>query len=159
DGLSIAWAVAEHIAAKIGCKTLFATHYHELTELSEKAEGIKNCCIKVQENPDGVLFLRKIVPGSADKSYGIEVAKLAGFPQEVVRRAENLLTVLEEKEHRLGKTGRVVQEEASVNERVNLFNYKAKTLLDQLKDLPVDEMTPIEALNYLNEIKKKAKES
>ena len=97
DGLSIAWSVVEYISnkAKIGAKTLFATHYHELTELEGKIKGVQNYCIAVKENDGNLVFLRKIIPGGADKSYGIAVAKLAGVPEEVTDRAEQIVERLE----------------------------------------------------------------
>ena len=98
DGLSIAWSVVEYIAdkKKIGARTLFATHYHELTELEEKLEGVKNYCIVAKKREDDVVFLRKIVRGGADESYGVEVAKLAGIPDDVIKRAKTILKALEE---------------------------------------------------------------
>ena len=107
DGLSIAWAVAEYIAdkEKIGCKTLFATHYHELLQLEEKVEGIKNLHVEVKEKGEDIIFLRKIVDGGTDESYGIHVAKLAGVPNTVVNRANKILRSLE-------KGGVKVKEEA-----------------------------------------------
>ena len=98
DGLSIAWAVVEHIVNKknIGAKTLFATHYHELTELEGKLEGVQNCCIAVKEDGEDIVFLRKIVKGGADKSYGIQVAKLAGVPDRVLERAREIARKLEQ---------------------------------------------------------------
>ncbi|MEG0371924.1 MAG: DNA mismatch repair protein MutS, partial [Clostridium sp.] len=96
DGLSIAWAVVDYIGKKIGCKTLFATHYHELTELESKISGVKNYCISVKEHGDDIIFLRKIIPGGADKSYGVQVAKLAGLPNEVIDLSRAILKRLEE---------------------------------------------------------------
>ncbi len=157
DGLSIAWAVAEHLAdsAKVGCKTLFATHYHELTELEKMMDGVRNYCIKVQEREEGVIFLRKIVPGSADKSYGIEVAKLAGLPQGVIQRANELLLVMEEKEVRIKRSKKTQETVSEDKDRLNLFNYKDKLVIEELETLPIEEMTPIEAMNYLNALKKR----
>ena len=96
DGLAIAWAVVEHISdpAILGAKTLFATHYHELTELEGKLDGVRNFCIAVKEQGDGIVFLRKIIPGGADKSYGIQVAKLAGVPDAVTERAGEIVEEL-----------------------------------------------------------------
>lgn len=157
DGLSIAWAVAEYLTdtSKIGCKTLFATHYHELTELEEMIEGVRNYCIKVQEREEGVVFLRKIVHGSADKSYGIEVAKLAGLPVEAIERANEILLVMEEKEVRIKRSKKSNDIPSGDKDRLNLFNYKDKLVIEELESLPIEEMTPIEAMNYLNALKKR----
>ncbi|QSX08898.1 DNA mismatch repair protein MutS [Alkalibacter rhizosphaerae] len=158
DGLSIAWAVVEHLVDHVGCKTFFATHYHELTEMEEVKEGVRNYCIKVQERETGVLFLRKIVSGSADKSYGIEVAKLAGLPEPVIRRANELLVVLEQKEDKVKKSKSLAQTLPIVEDRVNLFNYKDKQIIEELDQLPLDEMTPMESMNYLYALKKRVTE-
>lgn len=99
DGLSIAWSVAEHLHDEIGARTLFATHYHELTELSQSREGVQNYNVAVREWNDQIIFLRKIVPGSADKSYGIQVARLAGLPPEIIGRAREILEQLEAENH------------------------------------------------------------
>lgn len=97
DGLSIAWAVAEHLHDEIGCRTLFATHYHELTSLAESKKGVGNANVAVREQNDKIIFLRKIVEGSADRSYGIQVARLAGLPLEIIERSKSILAHLEEK--------------------------------------------------------------
>jgi DNA mismatch repair protein MutS len=154
DGLSIAWAVVEYLADRVGCKTFFATHYHELTEMEEVKEGVRNYCIKVQERETGVLFLRKIIPGSADKSYGIEVAKLAGLPEEVIWRANGLLQVLEQKEEKVKKSKDLASAPIP-SDRVNLFNYQDKQIIEELNGLPLDEMTPMESMNYLYALKKR----
>ncbi len=156
DGLSIAWSVAEYIHDKeiIGGKALFATHYHELTQLEALLEGVKNYCIKVQENQDGVIFLRKIIPGSADQSYGIEVAKLAGLPEQVITRAREILMGLESSEDAkvpLRKTKELQHPKAEVN----LFNYQDKQIIEDLKALPIEDMSPIEVMNYVYNLKKK----
>jgi DNA mismatch repair protein MutS len=95
DGLSLAWAITEYLHDRIRCRALFATHYHELARLAERLDGLRNCNVQVQEGPDGIVFLHKIAPGSADRSYGIHVARLAGVPREVVERAEQVLGDLE----------------------------------------------------------------
>lgn len=158
DGLSIAWAVAEYLLERVGCKTFFATHYHELTEMEEIKDKVLNYCIKVQERENGVLFLRKIVPGSADKSYGIEVARLAGLPEPVLQRANQMLDILEEKEENVKKNKGSLNRQIAVTERVNLFNYRDKQLIEELERLPLDEMTPMEAMNYLYALKKRLQE-
>ncbi|NTW71299.1 MAG: DNA mismatch repair protein MutS [Eubacteriaceae bacterium] len=159
DGLSIAWSVAEFLADQesMGCRTLFATHYHELTELEEVINGVRNYCIKVQEREEGVIFLRKIAAGSADKSYGIEVAKLAGLPGGVIKRAKELLLVLEEKENRIRKVKKDKTADIQTEDRVNLFNYQDKLIMEEINNLPLEEMTPMEAMNYLNDLKKRLK--
>ena len=103
DGISLAWAVVEHLHAKIGCRTLFATHYHELTDLALTLPNVKNFSVLVKERGESITFLRKIVPGAADKSYGIQVARLAGLPNAVIERANDILNNLEEGE--FGETG------------------------------------------------------
>ena len=108
DGLSIAWAVAEHLNDKIGCRTLFATHYHELTALSESRAGVGNANVAVREHNDKIIFLRKIVEGSADRSYGIQVARLAGLPPEIIKRSKSILAHLE-------KTSARPEEEKNTN--------------------------------------------
>ena len=152
DGLSIAWAVAEYIAdkAKIGCKTLFATHYHELIALEEKIEGIKNYSVAVKEKGEDVIFLRKIIEGGTDESYGIHVAKLAGVPKQVVTRANKILNSLE-------KSGVKVKEEKESKKQVegqlDLFNIRLADLAAELDKINVNELTPIEALNTLVKMK------
>lgn len=156
DGLSIAWSVAEYIHDKeiIGGKALFATHYHELTQLEALLEGVKNYCIKVQENQDGVIFLRKIIPGSADQSYGIEVAKLAGLPEQVITRAREILMGLESSED-AKVPPRKTKEPQHPKAEVNLFNYQDKQIIEDLKALPIEDMSPIEVMNYVYNLRKK----
>lgn len=156
DGLSIAWSVAEYIHDKeiIGAKALFATHYHELTQLETLLEGVKNYCIKVQENESGVIFLRKIIPGSADQSYGIEVAQLAGLPEEVITRARQILVGLESSED-AKVPQRKTKELQHPKAEVNLFNYQDKQIIEELKALPIEDMSPIEVMNYIYNLRKK----
>lgn len=156
DGLSIAWSVVEYLADKnkAGCKTLFATHYHELTQLENLITGVKNYSIKVQESQEGVIFLRKIIPGGADQSYGIEVAKLAGFPQEVIVRAREILSVLEQDESGFKNIKQSSTKDIEMDS-VNLFNYQDKQIIDELKQMPIEEMTPMEVMNYIFNLKKK----
>ena len=152
DGLSIAWAVAEYIAdkEKIGCKTLFATHYHELLQLEETVEGIKNYSVAVKEKGEDVIFLRKIVEGGTDESYGIHVAKLAGVPRTVVTRANKILRSLE-------RGGVKVKEEKEAKKQVegqfDLFDVKFADISHELDKINVNELTPIEALNTLVKLK------
>lgn len=156
DGLSIAWAVAEYIAdkEKIGCKTLFATHYHELIELEEKIEGIKNYSIAVKEKGEDIIFLRKIVEGGTDESYGIHVAKLAGVPNTVVTRANKILRSLE-------KGGVKVKEDKEDKKQVagqfDFFNIKLADIASELDKVNLNELTPIDALNVLVKMKEKMK--
>lgn len=158
DGLSIAWAVAEFVAdkKKIGAKTLFATHYHEMTELEESAEGIKNYCVAVKKRGDDVTFLRKIIRGCADGSYGIEVAALAGVPKEVLSRAKQILKGLEENgdapEAKKNKNAL-----SSAEGQMSLESFETNEIIAELADMDVTTYTPIEALNKLYELSGKAK--
>lgn len=161
DGLSIAWAVVEYIAdkKKIGARTLFATHYHELTELEEKMEGIKNYCIVAKKRDDDIVFLRKIVRGGADESYGIEVAKLAGVPDGVIKRAKVILSALEEK-GTVQVKGKIKKEPVPEIDSVQFdFSEQPKNLLiEEIKKIDINVLSPIEAMNKLFELKKKADE-
>ena len=158
DGLAIAWAVAEYIADtnNIGCKTLFATHYHELTSLEEKLEGVKNYQIAVKEKGEDVIFLRKIIPGGTDESYGIHVAKLAGAPKKMLTRANEILKTLEKKVKIKEK-----QEEKEMKKQVtgqlDMYNYKLADIASELDKINVNELTPIDALNTIVKIKEKLK--
>ena len=158
DGLSIAWAVAEYIAnkEKCGAKTLFATHYHELIELADKQEGIKNYSIAVKEKGEDIIFLRKIVEGGTDESYGIHVARLAGVPKVVTKRADEILTSLERKSMLSGKK----QEKESkkvVEGQFDMFNFKLAEIAHEIDKIDLNELTPIDALNTLVKIKEKMK--
>ena len=152
DGLSIAWAVAEYIAdeEKIGCKTLFATHYHELLQLEEKVPGIKNYQVAVKEKGEDIIFLRKIIEGGTDESYGIHVAKLAGVPRSVVTRANKIL-------HSLEKGGVKVKEEKEDKKQVagqfDIFNMQLADITHELDKININELTPIDALNTLVKLK------
>ena len=156
DGLSIAWAVAEYVAdkEKIGCKTLFATHYHELLQLEEKVDGIKNYQVAVKEKGEDIIFLRKILEGGTDESYGIHVAKLAGVPRSVVTRANKILRSLE-------KGGVKVKEEKEDKKQVDgqfdLFNIKLADISHELDKININELTPIDALNTLVKLKEMIK--
>jgi len=155
DGVSIAWAIMEFIHDKVGAKTIFATHYHELIELADKLEKARNFSVTVRENEkEGVVFLYKIVEGGVDKSYGIEVAKLAGLPVDVVSRARGALTELENKH--IQKT-RVHKDQIELVEdrEHSKINQKNQEVLSELKDLDVNNMTPVEAIQKLSEIKKR----
>ena len=156
DGLSIAWAVAEYIAdkEKCGAKTLFATHYHELTDLENKLEGVKNYSIAVKEKGEDIIFLRKIVPGGTDESYGVHVAKLAGVPQVVTKRANEILRSLERKNILSGK---VVEKESKkvVAGQLDMGNYKLAEIAQELDKVDLNQLTPIDALNTLVKMKEK----
>jgi len=150
DGMSIARAVLEYVAdkKKLGARTMFATHYHELTELSEILEGVKNYATAVKKRGDDITFLRRIVPGGADDSYGIEVAKLAGVPEPVIRRAKEILKSLES-----GGTVRVTGRKRPETPQVSLTDFGAVELVSRIRRLNLDEMSPMQALNLLYELK------
>ena len=156
DGISIAWAVAEHIR-KIGARTLFATHYHELAELADSMPGVKNLSVAVREWNDEIIFLRKIVEGGADKSYGIQVARLAGLPREVITRAGEILTQLEANEIDADGHPKLKASGAQAQPvyQLNLFSPYTSEVEDELKKLDVNSMTPVEALNKIAEWRKK----
>ena len=158
DGLSIAWAVAEYIAdkEKCGAKTLFATHYHELTELENKLEGIKNYSIAVKEKGEDIIFLRKIVQGGTDESYGIHVARLAGVPKIVTKKANEILRSLERKNILTGKKEEK-QDKKQVEGQFDLYNYKLAEIAHEIDKINLNELTPIDALNTLVRIKEKMK--
>ncbi len=150
DGLAIAWAVVEFIHQRLRAKTLFATHYHELTELAELLAGVKNLHVSVKEAGDQIVFLRKVEPGRADRSYGIEVARLAGLPLPLVERARAVLERHEEKEH-------TVTEELSPGAapmQISIFTPMDHGVVERLRGLNLDELRPLDALNLLAEIKK-----
>ncbi len=154
DGLSIAWAVAEFIAdkEKCGAKTLFATHYHELTELEEKLDGIKNYSIAVKEKGEDIIFLRKIVRGGTDESYGIHVARLAGVPKAVTQKANEILKSLERKNI---LTNKKIENKKQVEGQFDMFNYKIAEIAHEIDKINLNELTPIDALNTLVKIKEK----
>ena len=156
DGLSIAWAVAEYIAdkEKCGAKTLFATHYHELTGLEEKLEGVKNYNIAVKEKGEDIIFLRKIVSGGTDESYGIHVARLAGVPKAVTQKADEILRSLERKNILSGKKQ---ESKKQVEGQFDMFNYKLAEIAHEVDKINLNELTPIDALNTLVKIKEKLK--
>ncbi|MDH4227330.1 MAG: DNA mismatch repair protein MutS [Deltaproteobacteria bacterium] len=155
DGLSIAWAVAEHLhdSVSLGCKTLFATHYHELTELSLTKERVKNYNMAIKEWGDKITFLRRVVPGGASKSYGIQVAKLAGLPKEVIARAKEILRNIENGELNSSGSPRIAGKDDARQGNLPLSYKKTDALKERLKAVDADLITPIEALNILNELK------
>ena len=156
DGLSIAWAVASYIAdkEKCGAKTLFATHYHELTELETKVEGIKNYSIAVKEKGEDIIFLRKIIPGGTDESYGIHVAKLAGVPKQVVKDANSILKNLERKSILNSKNIEKENKKIATGQ-LDMYNYKLAEIAHEIDKINLNELTPIDALNTLVKIKEK----
>ena len=156
DGLSIAWAVVEYIAnkEKCGAKTLFATHYHELTELEAQIEGVKNYSIAVKEKGEDVIFLRKIVKGGTDESYGVHVARLAGVPKEVTKRANEILRGLERKSV-LGKKNLEKENKKVATGQLDMYNYKLAELAHEIDKINLNELTPIDALNILVKMKDK----
>ncbi|HET9281356.1 MAG TPA: DNA mismatch repair protein MutS [Candidatus Angelobacter sp.] len=153
DGLAIAWAVVEYIHSTSRAKTLFATHYHELTEL-DRLDGVKNFHVSVKENAGGIVFLRKVEPGRADRSYGIEVAKLAGLPAEVVVRAREVLHEHENAEHQATEHLSPGASEPEPQMQLTMFTPLSQKIVDRLKEADLNHLTPIEALNLLNELKK-----
>lgn len=155
DGLSIAWAVAEYVS-KLKSKTLFATHYHELVGLEGKIDGAKNYHITVKERGEDIIFLRKIVEGGTDESYGIHVAKLAGVPKEVTNRANEILFKLEKKNIMNGKA-ESKSEKAEKAGQLSMYNYKLAEIASELDGVHLDSITPIEALNILQKMKDKMK--
>ena len=172
DGLSIAWAVVEYISNSklLGAKTLFATHYHELTELEGKISNVNNYCIAVKEKGDDIVFLRKIVKGGADKSYGIQVAKLAGVPDLVISRAKEIVEELSDeditnrvseiaaKEHTAKKKSKAKKYDEVDMAQMSLFDtVKDDDVLDELKNIDVGNLTPIDALNTIYRLQNKLK--
>ena len=171
DGLSIAWAVVEYISDTklLGAKTLFATHYHELTELEGKLDGVNNYCIAVKENGDDIVFLRKIIPGGADKSYGIQVAKLAGLPDTVIERAKQIVEELSTND--IVETARNIAAQSGDNAakkpekldevdlgQMSLFDtVKNDDIIKELEELDITNITPMEALNKLDELQSKVR--
>jgi DNA mismatch repair protein MutS len=156
DGLSIAWAVVEHLQKHTRSRTLFATHYHELTELAELLPAVKNVHVSVKETPSEIIFLRHVEPGSADKSYGIEVARLAGLPRSVIERAREVLKRHEQSEHQLSEKlspGAADAGNTNGNQQV-LFTALDREVLEKLRGADLDQLKPLDALNLLAELKK-----
>jgi DNA mismatch repair protein MutS len=154
DGLAIAWAAIEYIHANTRAKTLFATHYHELTELAERLSGVKNFHVTVKESGGGIVFLRKVTEGAADKSYGIEVAKLAGLPADVIHRAREVLA-----EHETAERSAVTHLAKDVAKdqgpmQLTIFTPLSQKIVDRIKETDLNSISPLEALNLLHELKK-----
>jgi len=170
DGLSIAWAVIEHISNRkiLGAKTLFATHYHELTELEGKMNNVNNYCIAVKERGDDIVFLRKIIKGGADKSYGIQVAKLAGVPDMVIDRAKEIVEQLSDNDItekvqsiKIDNKGDAKSKKLPTYDEVDLAQMslfdtvKDEDVLKELKEIDVTNLTPLDALNTLYRLQNK----
>ena len=160
DGLAIAWAVIEFLHCHLRSKVLFATHYHELTELADLLPGVKNYHVSVKEVGQEIIFLRKVEPGAADKSYGIEVARLAGLPPSVLERARDILKKHEEGEHEISDqlTRSFKRKQTSLENQLNLFVLSDHEVLEELRQINPDELTPLQALQKLNEFKSKVEE-
>ncbi|MBW2592219.1 MAG: DNA mismatch repair protein MutS, partial [Deltaproteobacteria bacterium] len=163
DGLSIAWAVAEylHDLKDRGVKTLFATHYHELTELARSKVRVKNFNIAVKEWGHEIIFLRKLVNGGTNRSYGIQVARLSGMPDPVIQRARKILIDIEKQDHGLSISSDGLQKSESQEKRhvqLNLFRKPEQVLIEKLQQIDIAQTTPVNALNFLNELHEKAKE-
>lgn len=161
DGISIAWALTEYLHAHIGARTLFATHYHELNELAELYPRIRNYKVDVREYEDKVIFLHKVLPGFADHSYGIQVAQLAGLPEEVTDRAKTILKRLEETDLSMKGSGRkkvLSDSEEAAKVQMTLFEVKDDELRQLLREMNLDGMTPLDALHTLAKIQKRLKE-
>ncbi|MBI4909744.1 MAG: DNA mismatch repair protein MutS [Acidobacteria bacterium] len=157
DGMALAWAVIEYIHERIKAKTLFATHYHELTELADQLEGVVNLQVAVKESGDQIIFLRKVQPGSADKSYGIEVARLAALPGAVIERAREILSLHERTEHEM--SDELSHKPKPAPMQISLFEPVGYQIADRIRALKVDELRPIEALQLLAELQKELKRS
>ena len=160
DGLSIAWAVVEylHDLHNTGVKTLFATHYHELTDLARQKQRVKNYNIAVKEWNDEIIFLRKLVEGATNRSYGIQVARLAGIPGEVINRSKKILYRIENKEQDLTEALSNNETGKSGPQQMGLFGKKDHFFVEKLSKLDISKMTPLEALNCLNELRDRAKD-
>jgi DNA mismatch repair protein MutS len=158
DGMSLAWAIVEHLHNRLGARTLFATHYHELTLLSEHLPRIKNLRVSVRENPGGIVFLHGVEPGAANKSYGIEVAKLAGLPREVIARAREILAEHERSEARevALESGR---DTGGGSVQMTLFTPLSQRIVDQLQAVELNSLTPMEALSLLDRLQREIRET
>ena len=157
DGVAIAWAVTEHLHDRVGCKTMFATHYHELMQLPERLQHARNYNVAVRETGDTVVFLHRLEPGGTDRSYGIHVAQLAGLPGGVVRRAQEILRTLEG-EHRM--VPGAAPEPVRDPKQLGLFAEGAgpDPMVEELRLIDVNALTPLEALNRLAELKRRAED-
>ncbi|MEO8592578.1 MAG: DNA mismatch repair protein MutS [Candidatus Solibacter sp.] len=155
DGLALAWSVVEHVHARTRAKTLFATHYHELTELAEQLTGVRNLMVSVKEAGDHIIFLRKVEPGKADRSYGIEVARLAGLPMAVIERAREVLKLHERSEREV--SGELVKAEDHGPVQIQMFEPVGYGIAERIRSIKVDELRPIEALQLLHDLQQELK--
>lgn len=153
DGVSIAWAVSEHLHSRIGAKTIFATHYHELTQLADELPGVRNFNVAVEERAGTIRFLHRLRPGGADRSYGIEVGRLAGLPDAVLRRARALLAILEREQLAVALAGGTVRRPGAADAQLGLFGSVAEhPVVERLRTVDVNRVTPLEALALLAEL-------
>jgi len=156
DGISLAWSMTEYLHDQIKARTLFATHYHELTELTQTLKQTSNWNVAVHEQDGEIVFLHKIVEGSANKSYGIHVARLAGVPDQIIHRANQILSTLE-KDHIDAHSGKTTipprPQKQSSHQQLSLFGNTTHPVLDEIRDLNVDQMTPLAALEELYRIR------
>jgi DNA mismatch repair protein MutS len=161
DGVSIAWAVSEHLHERIGCKTVFATHYHELTQLADEFTSVRNYNVDVRESGDRILFLHRLKPGGADRSYGIEVGRLAGLPQPVIARARALLKLLEGEQivaALSGKAGIAARAPRTNGDQLGLFMTDVPhPVVERLREIDVNTLTPLEALALLAQLTQDAR--
>ncbi|HEY4837733.1 MAG TPA: hypothetical protein VIH72_03950, partial [Candidatus Acidoferrales bacterium] len=154
DGLSIAWAVVEHVQSETKARTLFATHYHELTELADLLPGVKNIHVAVRETPTGIVFLKHVEAGSANRSYGIEVARLAGLPRKVIERAREILLRHERSEHELSEKLSPGASNGAAPAQQPMFTPIDREVLESLRGADLDNLKPLDALNLLAQLKK-----
>jgi DNA mismatch repair protein MutS len=156
DGVAIAWAVTEHLHERVGCKTVFATHYHELTQLGDLLPRVRNMNVAVRESGDRIVFLRRLAEGGSDRSYGIQVARLAGLPEPLLARARELLVELEGTHsgggRGLGRSGRHRPASEPPPDQLSLFQPE-HPLLTRIRELPLEEMTPLQAMRTLAELR------
>jgi DNA mismatch repair protein MutS len=161
DGLSLAWAITEHLANETKCRCLVATHYHELTELAELLKGVRNYNVAVRQVPDGhrgeesIVFLHRIVEGGASESYGIHVARLAGVPKPVVKRSREILEELHKGFSRESRTPQLAKRKTRKDTQLMLFKDPAEEVYDALRDADPDQMTPLQALQRIKEWKER----
>jgi DNA mismatch repair protein MutS len=153
DGVSIAWAVAEHLSTQVCAKTLFATHYHELTKLSERMPSIKNMHVQVKEYGKQVIFLHKVAEGASEGSYGVHVARLAGLPVTVTEKADQILTKILQN-NPLDAMGELRSKDPRFLKQMALFQSEEHTVIQHLKKIDVNALTPLEALEILSQLKK-----
>jgi DNA mismatch repair protein MutS len=156
DGVSIAWAVTEHLHDQVGCKTVFATHYHELTQLSEQLAALRNYNVAVREAGEQILFLHRLQPGGADRSYGIDVGRLAGLPPSVIARARTILARLES-EHLAGGAPPRGASPGAATDQLALFSAAPHPVIEQLTSMDTNAMTPLDALTALAQLVERAK--